>query len=324
MVKKVDYAVGVDLGGTNIAAGIVNSAGKVILREKTPTLAGLGHKEVLKNICNIILSLLSKAEPEVRKKIIGIGIGAPGLVDHKTGIIREPPNLPGMNGINLKKYIENRFKKKTFIANDANAYAVGEHTFGAGRGTKNMVCITLGTGLGGGIIIGGKLYVGSFQTAGELGHIVIRKEGRPCLCGNTGCVETYVGANNIAERVRKEIKHGKRSIILELVGGDISLITPLILLQAAKLNDKYARSVWNEIGKDVGTVLVSIANTVGPEMIVVGGGVSKAGKYLFKPMLKEFNKREFKYIRNKIKIVQGELLDDAGVLGASSLVWNHV
>ncbi|MFH1074415.1 MAG: ROK family protein [Candidatus Firestonebacteria bacterium] len=324
MSKKSEYAIGVDLGGTNIAAGIVNSSGKVVLREKLPTLAKLGGKVVLSRISQAISSLISKAGPNVRKNIIGIGIGTPGLVEHKRGIVREPPNLPGMDGVNIKKYMEARFKKKTFIANDANAYAVGEHTFGAGKGTKNMVCITLGTGLGGGIIIEGKLYVGSFETAGELGHVIIRKEGKPCLCGSRGCVETYVGANFMVNRVKKDIKNGKKTAIIKLVNGDLSKITPLILEIAARKNDKYAQALWNEMGAEIGTALISIVNTLSPEVIVIGGGISKAGDILFDPIKKQFNKIGFRFLRKRVKIVPGKLSDDAGVLGSSSLVWNHI
>ncbi|OGF45342.1 MAG: hypothetical protein A2231_03430 [Candidatus Firestonebacteria bacterium RIFOXYA2_FULL_40_8] len=324
MSKKNGYAIGVDLGGTNIAAGIVNSSGKVILREKLPTMAHLGGKAVLGRIAQAISCLMQKTDPKIRKEIKGIGIGTPGLVDHKRGIVREPPNLPGMDGMNIKKYMETRFKLKTYLANDANAYAVGEHTFGAGKGTKNMVCITLGTGLGGGIIIDGKLYVGSFETAGELGHVIIRKEGIPCLCGSIGCVEPYVGANFIAERARKDIKNGKRSSIVKLVNGDLSKITPIIIEKAARQKDKYAKALWNEIGSEIGTALISIVNTLSPEMVVIGGGVSKAGDILFNPIKEKFNKIGFKFLRKRVKIVPGKLSDDAGVLGSSSLVWNHI
>jgi len=324
MSKRNEYAIGVDLGGTNITAGIVNSTGKVILREKLPTLAHLGGKVVLNRISQAISCLLSKIDPKVRKNIMGIGIGTPGLVDHKRGIVREPPNLPGMDGMNIKKYIEKRFKKKTFIANDANAYAVGEHTFGAGKGTKNMVCITLGTGLGGGIIINGKLYVGSFETAGELGHVIIRKEGKPCLCGSTGCVEGYVGANFIVDRVVKDIKSGKKTKIVKLVNGDLSKISPIIIEKAARQNDKYAKALWNEVGAEIGTALISIVNTLSPEMVVIGGGVSKAGDVLFNPIKKQFNKIGFDFLKKRVKIVPGKLSDEAGVLGSSSLVWNHI
>ncbi|MEI6845680.1 MAG: ROK family protein [Candidatus Firestonebacteria bacterium] len=324
MQKKNEYAIGVDLGGTNIAAGIVNSSGKVILREKLPTLAKLGGKAVLGRIGQVIDALLLKVDPKIRKNIKGIGIGTPGLVEHEKGIVREPPNLPGMDGMNIKKFLEKRFKVKAFVANDANAYAVGEHTYGAGKGTKNMVCITLGTGLGGGIIIDGKLYVGSFETAGELGHVIIRKEGKRCLCGSTGCVETYVGANFIADRVRADIKKGKKTSIVKLVNGDLSKINPIIIEKAARQNDKYAKNLWNELGAEIGTALISIVNTLSPEMVVIGGGVSKAGDLLFKPIRKQFQEIGFSFLKKKVKIVPGKLSDDAGVLGSSSLVWNHI
>ncbi len=323
MPPKKYYAIGVDLGGTKISAGIVSSSGKVILREKIPTMVALGGNTVLNRLALAISLLFKKAPPAVRKEIRGIGIGIPGMVEHEKGIVHEPPNIPALNGVNVKKFIQRRFKKPAFIANDANAHALGEHTFGAGKGTQNMVCITLGTGLGGGIILNGKLYTGSFENAGELGHIVIRKEGIPCNCGNTGCVEAYVGANFIAERARKAIKAGTKSSVVKLVNGDLSKITPHLLAKAARQGDRYARQLWAEVGEEIGTAIVSIANILGPEKVIVSGGVSRAGDILFKPMIKEFKKRSFKYLRTRIKIVPGKLLDDAGILGSSSLVFKQ-
>ncbi len=323
MARKDYYAIGVDLGGTNIAAGIVDSTGKVLLREKIPTMVALGGNTVLSRLALVITLLFKKASPSVKNKIKGIGVGIPGMVEHEKGIVHEPPNIPALNGVNVKKFIQQRFKKPAFIANDANAHALGEHTFGAGKGTRNMVCITLGTGLGGGIILNGKLFTGSFETAGELGHIVIRKEGIPCNCGNRGCVEAYVGANFIAERARKAIKAGTKSSVTKLVNGDLSLITPHLLEKAARKGDRYALQLWTEIGKEIGTAIVSIANILGPEKVVVGGGVSRAGSILFKPMIKEFKKRSYRYLRTRVKIVPAKLRDDAGILGSSSLVFKQ-
>lgn len=323
MARKIYYAIGVDLGGTNISAGIVSSSGKVIMREKIPTMVSAGGKTVVNRLALIISMLLQKAPSGIRKKIVGIGVGIPGMVEHEKGIVHEPPNIPALDGVNVKKFIQNKFKKPAFIANDANAHALGEHMFGAGKGTKNMICITLGTGLGGGIILNNHLYVGSFENAGEFGHIVIRKEGIPCNCGNHGCVEAYVGANFIAARAMKAIKAGTKSSVVKLVNGDLSKITPRLLEQAARKGDKYARELWAEVGKEIGTAIVSLANILGPEKVVVGGGVSRAGDILFKPMIKEFKSRSYRYLRERVKIVPGKLLDDAGILGSSSLVFKQ-
>lgn len=326
MKNKLSYAIGVDLGGTNIVAGLVDSKGNVIFTEKIKTLAHLGRNSTLNRINDIIKSIVDRTHDEKIpfKNVKGIGIGAPGLVDHSKGIVREPPNLPGWEAVNLKKSIEDKIKIPAYAANDANAYAIGEHTFGAGRGCKDMVCITLGTGMGGGIIINKQLFVGGFQTAGEVGHISIDMNGPQCKCGNIGCIETYIGAGYISERAVKLIKSGKKTIIKKLVNNDLTKITPKVISEAANKKDKLAIEIWRQTGEYIGVALSSIINLFSPEVVVVGGGVSRAGDVLFNPIRKEVKKRVFKYLGQRVKIVPGELHDNAGVLGASSLVWNHI
>ncbi|MFH1824951.1 MAG: ROK family protein [Candidatus Firestonebacteria bacterium] len=321
--KKIEYALGVDLGGTNIVAGLVNSKGKVIYREKIPTRAHLGGENILNRIASAISLVLNKTTSDIKKKIKGMGIGTPGLVDHIKGIVREPPNLPGWKEIHLKEWLEKKFKIPTYVANDGNAYGVGEYIFGAGKGADSMVCITLGTGMGGGLILDKKLFVGTYQSAGEVGHIVVEKDGLRCNCGNVGCVERYIGASFIVERTKKLIKSGKKSLITKLVNNDLNKITPKIITDAAKKGDKIAIQIWKETGEYIGTALVSIINLLSPEIIVIGGGVSLAGRFLFTPIRKTVKKRLFKYLAQRVKIVPGKLLDDAGVLGSASLVWHH-
>jgi glucokinase len=324
MVKKLEYAIGVDFGGTNIVAGLVDSNGKIIFREKIPTMAHLGGENILNRIAEAISLVLNKVTLLKKKiKIKGIGIGSPGLVDHVKGIVREPPNLPGWKEVHLKEWVEKKFKIPTYVANDANAYGVGEYVFGAGKGVDSMVCITLGTGMGGGLILNKKLFVGTFQSAGEVGHITVEKNGLRCNCGNIGCVERYVGAQYIVERAIRLIKSGRKTIIPKLVNDDLNKITPKIITDAAKGGDKVAIQVWKETGEYIGAALASIINLISPEIIVIGGGVSLAGRFLFTPIRKEVKKRLFKYLAQRVKIVPGKLLDDAGVLGSASLVWHH-
>ena len=323
MANESGFAIGVDFGGTNIVAGLVSSKGKVTNRVKIPSLVHLGRKKTLKRIAEAISLVLEKVPPKERKKILGIGIGSPGLVDHNKGIIRTPPNLPGWKEVHLKDYIEKKLKIPTYVVNDANAYAVGEHTFGAGRNISDMICITLGTGLGGGIILNNVLFVGYYQSAGELGHIVIIKDGKKCNCGNIGCVERYVGAEFIAERVREYIKAGRKTMIKKMVNNDLKKITPKVITDAAKNKDRLAIQIWNEVGEDIGVALTSIINIFSPQMIIIGGGVSLAGKFVFDPIRKTVKKRVYKYLGERVKIVPGKLFDDAPVLGAASFVWHH-
>ncbi|MEK6646282.1 MAG: ROK family protein [Candidatus Firestonebacteria bacterium] len=319
MSPNIAYAVGVDFGGTNIVAGIVNSKGKVVARIKIPTCAKEGKAKVLNRISLAIKEVLEKFKGGIGK-IKGIGIGSPGLIDHIRGIVNVPPNLPGWKHVNLKKYLEAKFHKPVFVANDVNATALGESEFGAGKGVKNLICITLGTGVGGAIIINGKLYVGSHQFAGEIGHMTVERHGLRCNCGNIGCMERYVGCGFIAERAMAEIKKGVQTKITELVDGDLDKITPKILTDAAKLGDKLALKIWNETGEYLGITLASVVNFLDPEMIIVGGGVAQAGKYIFEPTKREIRKRAYKFLTKSLKIVPAKLGEDAGVIGSATLV----
>ncbi|MEI7904584.1 MAG: ROK family protein [Candidatus Firestonebacteria bacterium] len=322
-MSKENFAIGVDLGGTNTVAGLVSSKGRVLFKEKLKTEAHKGKNSIIHNIERAIQLVIARATEEQIEGLKGIGIGSPGLVDPRTGIVREPPNLKGWKAVPLAKIISRKFKLPAYIGNDANVYALGEHTFGAGKGADSMVCITLGTGMGGGLILNGQLYVGSFFTAGELGHVIIDKAGLKCNCGNIGCVERYVGNSFIIENALNKLKAGKKSIIAEISGGT-EHITPITLELAAKKGDKLALEIWKETGEYIGAALSSIINTLGPRLVVVGGGVSKAGPLLLDPIRKEVKKRVFKYLGKRVKIVPGKLGDNAAVLGAASLVWHHL
>jgi len=322
-MSKLNYAIGVDLGGTNLVAGLVSSAGRVVFNRKLKTEANKGRKVAVGNIEKAIQLVLDGCTPEQKKGLKGIGIGAPGLVDHRKGIVRNPPNLKGWNEVHLAKIMSGKFKLPAYVGNDANVYALGEHTFGAGKGADCMVCITLGTGMGGGLILNNQLYVGSFQTAGELGHVIIDSKGKRCNCGNFGCVERYVGNSYIVERALEKIKQGRKTTVVKIAGG-LDKITPKALSEAANSGDKLAREVWKETGAYAGAALSSIINTLGPRVVVIGGGVSRAGRLILDPIKAEVKKRVFKYLAQRVKIVLGTLGDDAAVLGSASLVWHHL
>lgn len=322
--KQRGFAIGVDLGGTNIVTGLVNTNGKVLFKKRIKTMTHLGKDAVIDRIALAISAVLDNVDSNKKKKISGIGIGSPGLVDHVKGIVRESPNLPDWDEIHLKEIIQKRFNIPVYVANDANSYAVGEHTFGAGKGTDSMVCITVGTGMGGGLILNGQLFVGTYQTAGEVGHIVIDKNGPKCNCGNIGCIERYIGAKFIVERVIKLIRSGRKTLISRLVNNDLKKITPETITIAARKKDKLAIQVWKEVGENIGVALSTIINLLSPEVIVIVGGVSLAGKFLFTPIRKEVKRRVFKYLAKRVKIVPSKLMDDTGILGAASLVWHHL
>ena len=316
------YSIGVDLGGTNIVSATVNYQGKIVNRLKVPTLAERGKEATIKRIIetiheNIIQSTIALDD------IIGIGIGAPGPLDVKRGIINFAPNLPGWRDIPLKKILEDEFNMKVVLENDANAAAWGERCFGAGQGVNNLVCFTLGTGIGGGIIIDGKIYHGSNYGAAELGHMTVNKDGPRCNCGNYGCLEAYSSATGIKNRIKNRIKEGIKSDFLNF-NNDDKLFESLRLksiFEAARKGDKLTKNIVEEAISYLGIAIANIANILNPEMVVLVGGITNEGDKLLTPLRREVKKRAFYSNYKSLKIVIGKLGGNAGVLGAAALLW---
>ncbi|MCM8818172.1 MAG: ROK family protein [Candidatus Omnitrophica bacterium] len=307
-------AIGIDIGGTYIKSGLVDENGKIINKQQLPTLAEKNDKE-------IVLAQIEKSiEFAFESDIEGIGIGTPGIVDNE-GVVYEAPNLPGWHNLNLKKLIEDKFKKKVVVENDVNTIAWGEYLFGAGRGSNTMICITLGTGLGGGIVKDGKLLRGGKYSAIEIGHIPIDYKGPRCKCGNYGCIERFVGRDYIVERAVNGIKRGEKTKIYELVNGDLSKITPKTISDAYNLGDKFAESIWIDVGVCLGAMFSGLVNLLNPDLIVIGGGISQAGKILFETIEKTIKERAMKILSENLKIVPAGLGVDAGIVAAASLIF---
>jgi len=323
---EIKYSIGVDLGGTNIVSAIVNFQGKIVNRLKVPTLAERGKEATIKRIIetihkNIVQSTIAPGD------IIGIGIGAPGPLNIKKGIINFAPNLPGWRDVPLKKILEDEFNMKVVLENDANAAAWGERCFGAGQGVNNLVCFTLGTGIGGGIIIDGKIYHGNNYGAAELGHMTVNKDGPLCNCGNYGCLEAYSSATGIKNRIKNRIKEGIKSEFLNF--DDDKLLESLRLksiFEAARKGDRLTSDIIEEAISYLGIAIANIANILNPEMVVLVGGITNEGDKLLIPLTKEVKKRAFYSNYKSLKIVIGKLAGNAGVLGAAALLWvsnNH-
>jgi len=317
MPKTADYAIGVDLGGTYIKLGIVNEKGKIVKKAFLPTKAEKGPKTVIKQIKKGIKELLQDKE----YKINGIGIGAPGVISIKKGTVENPPNFPGWGKIHLGNQIEKAFGIEVKIENDANAAAIGEMIFGAGTNLKSFIMVTLGTGVGGGLILNKKLFRGDSGGAGEIGHITIDYKGEPCNCGSIGCIEAYAGNNYFINRVKKELNEHQDSKIWELINKDIDSLTPKTICEAANQNDEYAISLIVQLGLLVGYSLASIVNVLDVPDLIVGGGVSGFGKLLFQNIEKGIKERVLKSLVPKIKVHPAKLKNDAGVKGASALVF---
>ncbi len=312
-----NLAIGVDLGGTRIKLGAVDDKGKLLHDCTIPTEAEHGPRRIVENIAKGIQSIFTQIDSS---KVVGIGIGAPGTVDLDGGTVKYPPNFPGWTVFRLGDELKKLFQIPVQVDNDANAAAIGEAKFGAGVGHKDFVMVTLGTGVGGGIILDGKIYRGPFGGAGELGHITIDYNGPKCNCGNYGCVEAYVGQRYLSKRTVEKLQNHKQSKIVELVNGDISKVEPSIITQAAKQGDEFALNVLKETGMFLGIALASVLNLFDLRFIIVGGGVAGAGKPLFDSITQTVKSRVLKPISDEVKVVPAQLGDATGVLGAAALV----
>lgn len=316
------YSIGVDLGGTNIVSAIVNYQGEIVNSLKVPTLAERGKEATIKKIIEAIHKNIvqSSVAPD---NIIGIGIGAPGPLDIKRGIINFAPNLPGWRDVPLRKILEDEFNIKVVLENDANAAAWGERCFGAGQGVNNLVCFTLGTGIGGGIIIDGKIYHGNNYGAAELGHMTVNKDGPRCNCGNYGCLEAYSSATGIKNRIKNRIKEGIKSKFLNFDNDDelFESLRLKLIFETARKGDKLTKSVVEEAISYLGIAIANIANILNPEMVVLVGGITNEGDKLLIPLKREVRKRAFYSNYKFLKIVIGKLDGNAGVLGAAALLW---
>ncbi|MDD5449099.1 MAG: ROK family protein [Candidatus Omnitrophica bacterium] len=313
------YVIAADLGGTNIKIALVKDENRIVKKSNLSTRAYKGKTSLISALSNACLEIMKEAG--LRKQdILGIGIGAPGLIDSKRGIIHQLVNIKGFKEVPLKDLVEKTTGMSVFIDNDVNVMTLGELHHGAGRGAKNMVCITLGTGVGGGIVIDGRLYRGSTLSAGEIGHMPLNEKGPNCNCGGFGCMEKYVGNKYIVEVAIRKIKEGKKTAVTGLVNGDLKKITPEIISMAEKKGDRLAASVWEEIGGHLGVTVAGVINLLNPERIIVGGGIADAGKILFEAIRKTVKQRAMRLPADCAKIVKAKLGQDAGLIGAAVLV----
>jgi len=310
--------IGIDIGRTFIKAGVVENKGNIIKKEQIPTRGEEGKREVVLSQIENAIDFCFKGED--KKEIKGIGIGTPGLVDNN-GIVYEAPNLPGWDNLPLREIIEKKYNIKTIVENDVNTIAWGEYLFGAGKGCKTMICITLGTGVGGGIVKDGKLLRGEKYSAVEIGHITIDYKGQKCKCGNYGCIERYVGRDYIVERAVNAIKEGKETKIYELVGGNLNKITPKTISQAYNLGDEVAKDIWTDVGICLGALFSSLINPLNPDIIVIGGGISQAGDILFETIRKTIKQRAMDVLAKSVEIVPAGLGVNAGIISGASLVF---
>ena len=309
--------LGIDLGGSKILSAVADSQGKMLSSDHSATPAAQGPEAVIQAMLDSADRALKQAG--ITASALGaIGVGAPGISSPETGILFTSPHLPEWRDVPLRDIIQKKLGKKTFLTNDANAAAVGEFYFGAGRGTRNLIYITISTGIGGGIIIDGNLYTGSSGAAGEVGHMTIDVNGPLCNCGNRGCWETLASGTALAREAKQRIKEGVRTSILDYADGDVEKVTAQVIHNAAEQGDNLARDLITWTGYYVGVGLANLINIFNPEIIVIGGGLSNIGDMLLEPAYKEAEERAFKQAYQKVRFARAELVQNSGVLGAAA------
>jgi glucokinase len=302
------YVVGVDVGGTNIKLGVVDHSGQVIVRNSFAT------KPFASSRIKLISALAQEIEASIitaglnKKQIAGVGIGLPGLVDYEKGIVRFLPNIPGWRGVHLKSILQKRVNLPVFVDNDVKIITLAESKFGAGRGVRNLVCLTLGTGVGAALILNGQLYRGEDNAAGELGHMPLNEHGPKCNCGGFGCFETYVGNRALFALASRVM--GKSGMTTEK------------MFDLARKGNKKALFFWKTAAEHIGNGLVGIVNLLNPRVIIIGGGISNNERFLFQTITDTIRRRAMSLQGSAFKIKRAEFKDDAGIIGAYVLVTN--
>jgi glucokinase len=288
---------------------------------RLPTLPQDGGERVVERALAAVEACLNEvlgSPGESRAQVTGVGIGAPGPLDRETGVLLEAPNL-GWTDFPLRELVTQGTGLPATLDNDANCATYGEWWMGAGRGSNTLVGLTLGTGIGGGLVLNGELYRGASGVAGEFGHTTIAATGRKCRCGNYGCLEAYASGPNIAARAVEGIQAGAESILTELVDGDLTRMTAAAVYEGVVLGDDYAHEVMDETAKFLGVGVANLLNGLNPDIVVIAGGVTRAGDHLFVPLRKEVRRRAFRSAVEACRIVPAALPETAGVIGAAGV-----
>ncbi len=316
------WIVGLDIGGTNVVVGLVPFGGGVPQGvRKLLTLPETGGEEVVRRAGGAVEEAMEEVFRTLggnRDQIAGIGIGAPGPLNRQTGVLLEAPNL-GWKDFPLRDLVSDVLGLPAAVDNDANCATYGEWWMGAGRGSTTLVGLTLGTGIGGGLVVNGEIHHGASDAAGEFGHMTIDSTGRKCNCGNYGCLEAYASGPNIAARAVEGIESGIESVLVELVEGDLAKITAATVYEGVVLGDPYADEVMKETAKFLGVGIANLINILNPDVIVIAGGVTRAGDHLFVPLRKEVRRRAFRSAVDACQIVPAALPETAGVIGAAGI-----
>jgi len=305
MAKK--YAIGIDIGGTNVRVALVSRNGEVIRKIKEPTSEG------------ILDSLFKATESLFSDDVAGIGIGVAGLIGRENGRVLISPNLHIIEKIDLTRELREKFAVPVFIENDANIAALGELWVGAGKGYSSFVLFTLGTGIGGGIVYDRKL----LKVSAEIGHMSISADGEKCPCGNYGCLESYVSVRAVLSKAVSALETGRESLLRDCCGGNFYKLTTEDISKAALDGDNLARELLKNAGRYLGIGIANIINIMSPEAVILAGGLTGAWDIYVQEAIKEASRRALKELFDGIKIIPSSLMDDAGIIGSAGLVFQE-
>ncbi len=315
--------LGVDLGGSKILAAVVSIEGEVLSSDRRTTPAAKGPEAVIRAMLGSMKCAIDQAAIKATE-LEAICIGAPGLSNPETGIVFTSPHLPGWKDVPLRESIEGKMGVKTLLINDANAAALGEMYFGAARGARNFIYVTISTGIGGGIVIGGEIYAGSLGTAGEVGHMTIDAKGPKCDCGNTGCWETLASGTALAREAKQRIANGAKTSILDYAKGDADKVSAEAVHKAARQGDALAKELIVQTGYYIGVGLASLINIFNPELIIIGGGMSNMGDMLLEPAYKAARERAYGVAFDSVRFARPALGENSGVIGTAAYALREI
>jgi glucokinase len=302
------FIVGIDLGGTNLKIALLDLKYRIKYKEVLNTRKFIKKENLISAIIDSINKVIDNNNLS-RANILGIGLGLPGPIDYERGVVHFFPNIPGWKEVGLKTILERRLRLPVFVDNDAKLMSLAEYKLGAAKGSRNAVCITLGTGVGGGIILNGNLYRGSSNASGEIGHMPINEKGPRCNCGGRACLETYIGNNRILKEARRMFR---RDITLE----ELSYL--------ARKQNRQAQTIWLKIAGRLAVALVGAVNLLNPDCIVIGGGVAGAGEILFDNIRKIIARQAMSVQARQVKVFKAKLGNNAGLIGAAILVRENI
>ena len=313
------YVIGIDIGGTKIAAVVADNKGNILSKVRKPTLADKGPEYAIQLIFEIVYEAIINADLELRD-FSAIGVSCGGPLDTKTGVVYSPPNLPGWDALPLKQRLENEFNLSVKIENDANACALAEYKLGGGKGYNAVLYMTMSTGIGGGIVIDGKIYHGANDSAGEVGHQILLPDGPQCGCGKRGCLEALCSGPAIARRARNQIKNDSNTAILKLVNGNVESVRSEHVLTAAFQGDELALRLVEETAYYMGWGIANLVNILNPDIVLLGTIAIAAGDLLLDPIRKTVSSLAMTRPAEIVEIRQAQLGESLGDYAAISLV----